>query len=165
MDFERFLFLLRALEEYTVDYVLVGGVALNMHGIIRATEDIDLFVQPTPENIARLRQALQAIWADPDIDEITAEDLNGEYPAIRYGPPDEDFAIDIISQLGTAFRFEDLQIEIVQIEGVAVRLATPSTLYQMKKNTVRPIDRADSAMLREKFALQNERDERDGEKD
>ena len=162
MNFERFLLLLRALEEHTVDYVLIGGVALNMHGIIRATEDIDLFVQPTAQNITRLRQALQAIWADPDIDQITVEDLCGEYPAIRYGPPDEDFAIDIISQLGAEIRFEDLQVETAHIEGVAVRLATPRTLFQIKRDTVRPIDQADAAMLLEKFALN---DDQNGESD
>ena len=48
MDFERFLAFLRELERNMVDYVLVGGVALNLHGIIRATEDIDLFVFQAP---------------------------------------------------------------------------------------------------------------------
>jgi hypothetical protein len=46
MDFEQFLLLLRELEQNRIDYVLVGGVALNLHGIVRATEDIDLFVRP-----------------------------------------------------------------------------------------------------------------------
>lgn len=39
------------------------------------------------------------------------------------------------------------------VEGVAVRVATPATLYRMKKDTVRPIDRADAAALREKFGI------------
>jgi hypothetical protein len=44
----------------------------------------------------------------------------------------------------------------VVIEGVPVRLATPSTLYRMKRDTVRPIDRADAAALRERFRIAEE---------
>ena len=158
MDFEKFLLLLRALEQYKVDYALVGGLALNLHGIVRATEDIDLFIRPEPANVDRLRQALRAVWEDPDIDEITADDFNGEYPTIRYGPPDEDFAIDLLARLGTAFQFEDLQVETIHVEGIAIPIATPLTLYHMKKDTVRPIDKADSAMLKDKFSLKDKED-------
>lgn len=156
MDFERFLILLRDLERNKVDYVLVGGVALNLHGIIRATEDIDLFVRPEECNVERLKSALRSVWDDPDIDQITAADLGGNYPTIRYGPPGEDFVIDFISRLGSAFRFEDIQAETVDVEGVQVRLVTPRMLYRMKKDTVRPIDRADAAALQEKFEIQEE---------
>lgn len=156
MDFERFLILLRDLERNKVDYVLVGGVALNLHGIIRATEDIDLFVRPEECNVERLKSALRSVWDDPDIDQITAADLGGNYPIIRYGPPGEDFVIDFISRLGSAFRFEDIQAETVDVEGVQVRLVTPRMLYRMKKDTVRPIDRADAAALQEKFEIQEE---------
>jgi hypothetical protein len=156
MDFERFLLLLQELERNEVNYVLVGGVALNLHGIVRATEDIDLFIQPEAQNIERLKEALRFVWDDPDIDQIKAEDLAGDYPTVRYGPPDEDFVVDLLSRLGSAFQFEDIQAEVVTIEGVKVRLATPSTLYRMKKDTVRPIDRADAATLREKFGIQEE---------
>lgn len=155
MNFERFLDLLRALERYSVDYVLIGGVALNLHGIVRTTEDIDLFVRPEADNIARLQQALRSIWDDPDIAQITVADLAGEYPTIRYGPPGEEFVIDLLSRLGTACRFEDVQAETVEVEGVQVRLATPLTLYRMQRGTVRPIDRADAAALREKFGIQD----------
>jgi hypothetical protein len=40
------------------------------------------------------------------------------------------------------------------IEGVSVRVAAPATLYRMKKDTLRPMDRADAAALREKFELE-----------
>lgn len=156
MDFERFLLFLRELERNSVKYVLIGGVALNLHGIIRATEDIDLFVQPEERNVGRLKRALRSVWDDPDIDQITAEDLAGNYPTVRYGPPGEDFVIDFLSRLGSAFQFEDVQAETVDVEGVQVRLATPAILYRMKKDTVRPIDRADAAALKEKFELQDE---------
>ena len=156
MDFDKFLEVLRALAREGVDYVLVGAVALGIHGLVRATEDVDLFIRPDGENVERLKRALRSVWDDPEIAGITAQDLAGEYPTVRYGPPGEGFVIDLLSRLGSAFAFEDLEAETVSLEGVPVRVATPATLYRMKKGTVRPIDRADAAALREKFGLLEE---------
>lgn len=153
--FDRLVELLRALHAEQVEYVLVGGQAVNLHGILRFTEDIDLFVRPTAENIDRLRGALRRLWDDPAIDEIRAEDLSGEYPVVRYGSPD-GFAIDLMARVGDAFRFEDLESEPVAVAGVEVPVATPRTLYRMKRNTVRPMDHADAADLKAKFDLRDE---------
>jgi hypothetical protein len=155
MDYDDLLKLLMAFHRHRVEYVLVGGVALNLHGIVRATEDIDFFVRPEEQNVARLREALHSLWSDADIDGITAEDLSGRYPTIRYGPPGTDYAIDILSRLGTAIGYEDLVFETIDVEGVPVRLATPETLYRMKKDTTRPIDRADAAALSRMFELED----------
>ena len=57
MDLGRFLDVLRAFENEQVEYVLVGGVAVNLHGIVRATEDIDVFVRPERENVEKLKAA------------------------------------------------------------------------------------------------------------
>ena len=155
MDFEKFLDLLRALAREGVDYVLVGGVALNLHGIVRTTEDIDLFIRPEADNVERLRRALASVWHDPDINQITAHDLRGTYPTIRYGAPDGSLVIALLARLGSAFAFDDLDAQVIQVEGVPVRVATPRTLYRMKKDTIRPIDRADVAALREKFGIED----------
>ena len=155
MRFDRFLQLLRELEAHRVEYVLVGGAALNLHGIIRATEDMDFFVRLEEGNLKRLKAALRTVWNDPEIEEIKACEMADTYPVIRYGPPDEDFAIDLLSRLGTELEFDDLDVEVVELEGVKIRLATAATLYKMKKGTVRPIDRADAAALREKFRLED----------
>lgn len=61
--------------------------------------------------------------------------------------------IDLLARLGSAFTFDDAKAQTIQVEGVPVRIATPATLYRMKKDTIRPIDRADAAALREKFNL------------
>jgi hypothetical protein len=145
-----------SLNEARVEYVVVGGVAMNLHGLVRATEDLDLFIRPEPENVARLREALWSVWNDPSIDEITAEDLCGEYPAVRYGPPEGTLYLDILTRLGEATLFADLGVEEKEVEGVRIRLATPATLYRMKKSTVRPIDHADAAALRAAFDLDGE---------
>ncbi|MCK6556009.1 nucleotidyltransferase family protein [Candidatus Binatia bacterium] len=155
MDFETLLAVLRAFEREGVEYVLVGGVALNLHGIIRVTEDVDFFVRPTGPNVERCKRALRSVWDDPEIDAISPDDLCGAYPTVRYGPPNEDFVIDLLSRLGDAFRYDDLASQVFDVEGVKVRIATPPTLYRMKKDTLRPIDHADAAALKDKFGIED----------
>ena len=151
---ERLIEIIRSLNEERVDYVLFGGQAVNLHGIPRFTEDIDLFVNPTVENVARLRRALARLWEDPEIQRIHAEDLSGEYAVVRYGTPD-GFAVDLVSRIGEAFAFGDVESETLVIEGVPVRIATPRMLYTMKKDTLRPIDHADAADLKAKFRIED----------
>jgi hypothetical protein len=154
MDFEKAVLLLQALNDYKVDYILVGALGMTVHGIVRATQDVDLFVRPLEDNIASLREALKSLFPeDGSISEITAEDLAGEYPAIQYNSPDGSLQIDILSKLGDAFSFEDLQFEEKYYEGVRVLVATPETLYRMKKDTVRFQDRADAETIKEIFNL------------
>ncbi len=112
--------------------------------------------RPDPDNIARLRNALKQVWNDPDIDQITAEDLCGDYPAVRYGPPQGTLYLDIITRLGEATAFADLNVEVKHAQGIPVRIATPDTLYRMKKDTVRPIDHSDAHALRVAFKLGEE---------
>ena len=153
--FDEALRVIEALNESEVDYAVIGGVALNVHGLVRATEDLDIFIRPTPANVDRLRRALRSLWKDPSIEEITAEDLCGEYPAVRYGPPEGDLYLDILTRLGTATSFDDLEIETKSVGSLAVRVATPLTLHRMKRDTVRPIDHADAAALRAAFDLED----------
>lgn len=153
--FDRLHELFCALNAENVDYVLFGGQAVNLHGIPRFTEDIDLFVSPTADNVDRLRKALRRLWTDPAIEEIEARDLAGDYAVVRYGTPD-GFNVDIVSRIGEAFRFEDVQSEVLEFAGVPVRIATPRMLYRMKRDTVRPIDRADAADLKIKFGIEDD---------
>lgn len=141
------------LNDEGVRYVVIGAVALNLHGLVRATEDLDIFVQPEADNIAALRRALRRVWDDPSIDEITADDLCGDYPAVRYGPPDGSLPLDILTRLGEFARYDDLEHEEITIEGVAVRVVTPRTLLWLKADTVRPQDKVDALALRTAFEI------------
>ena len=138
------------------DSVLVGSMAMAVQGLVRATRDIDFFVSPDPDNVERLKIALKSVFADPSIDEISACDLAGEYPAIQYVPPHGDFSLDILARLGEMFQFETLEAEDLLVDGIRVRVATPRMLYRMKKDTVRPQDRVDAAALRQRFHLEDE---------
>jgi len=158
MGMERgtLLRLFGALADEGVAYVLIGGLAVNLHGVIRATEDVDLFVRPDHANVERLRAALRRVFDDDDIDEITSDDLAGAYPVVRYVPPGASFSIDLVARLGERVEYADLEAEARDVDGVPVRLATPSTLYQLKRDTARPIDAQDAARLRDAFDLEGD---------
>jgi len=156
VNFEEAKQVLAAFERLGVRYVLVGSMAMAVQGLVRATRDIDFFVSPDPDNVERLKIALKSVFADPSIDEISAGDLAGEYPAIQYVPPHGDFSLDILARLGEMFQFETLEAEDLLVDGIRVRVATPRMLYRMKKDTVRPQDRVDAAALRQRFHLEDE---------
>ena len=155
MDFDKALQFIQAMNAHGVEYVTFGALALNLHGIVRATADADFFIRAELENIERLKRALRAVWNDPHIEEITAEDLLGDYPAVSYGPPDGSFSIDFLTRLGEVYRYENLPAETVVLEGVPIRVVTAATLYEMKRDTVRLKDKADCLALNEKFHFEN----------
>lgn len=124
----------------------MGGVAVNLHGVVRATEDVDFLVGPERQNVERLEVARRSVRDDPEIDEIRAEDFELS-PPLRHGPPAGDFVIDVLTRLGTAFRSEDLEAGRLCVVGVPLRVATRTTPVRMEQGTVRPIDEADAAAL------------------
>jgi hypothetical protein len=153
MDFEVLKRVLAACEGRGVRYAIIGAVALNLHGLARATEDLDIFVAPEAPNIERLKLALRDVFDDPAIDTITAGDLLGEYPAVEYNPPEGAFHIDILTRLGDAFAFSDLEIQRLPYQDLTVNVITPRMLYLMKKDTVRPQDHVDADVVRRRFNL------------
>jgi len=154
MKLQDVLEVLRALEREGVRYAVFGGVAMAAHGLDRGTRDLDLFLADDPENVSRLRKALQSLYQDPAIEEITAEELAGDYPAIQYGPPGVDFTLDLVTRLGDAFAFSDLEVQRTRLGEIEFAVVTPRTLYAMKRDTVRPQDKVDAARLRRTFDVE-----------
>jgi hypothetical protein len=157
MDLNEAKRILAAFERENVKYVLVGSMAMAAQGLVRATRDLDFFVSPEPENVERLKRALRSLYDDdPNLDQVSAEDLAGDYPAVEYIPPHGRYSIDILARLGEAFRYEDLEFEELLLDGIRIRVATPTMLYRMKKDTVRPQDRLDAETIRREFGLEEE---------
>jgi hypothetical protein len=151
MEFDKVFALITAMNNEGVDYVVFGAVALNLHGVVRATTDADFFIRATRENVEGLKRALRSIWDDPHIDEITADDLLGDYPSVMYGPPDETFSFDFLTRLGEVYSYENLPSQIIEYEGIPIRVVTVAKLYEMKLHTVRLKDKADAERLRAKY--------------
>jgi len=157
VDRDQILQVLRAFEDLGLEYVLIGAAAMGFHGVVRATEDFDLLIRATPENVEKLKQAFRCVYSDdPTVDEISADDLLGEYPAVRYYPPSGDLYFDVITRLGEAAAFDTVESTVMELEGIRVRVATPGALYRLKKDTVRPLDRQDAEALRRRFHLEEE---------
>lgn len=153
MVFDTTKQVLAALEREHVEYAIFGAVALNVHGLPRATEDLDVFIAPTRDNVERLKAALRSVFSDPSIEEISADDLLGEYPAVKYVPPEGDWYMDFVTRLGEAFRFDDLETMRADFDGVEVTTVTPRMLWTMKKDTVRLKDRGDAERLAVRFGF------------
>jgi len=123
--YDNFIELMSSFEKNEVEYVLIGGLAINLHGFNRNTQDIDLFVNSTEENINKLKKSLFQVFEDDDIDEISIEELN-KFPVIRYGSS-SGIQIDLIVKLGEVFfkKFHDLDIK--EIDGVAIMTDTDNS--------------------------------------
>lgn len=147
--FNKFLGLMTSFDKNDVEYIVIGGLAINLHGFARNTEDIDLFIQPSRENIENLRNSLFEIFHDDDINEITFEELL-KYPVIRY-ISDSGIYIDIIVKLGETFNFSDLHHDTREINGVKIKFADLQTLYKLKEKTYREIDQLDLKFLKSKL--------------
>ena len=157
MDHDEIVRVLRAFEAAGLEYVLIGATAMGFHGVVRATEDVDLFIKATPDNVERLRAAFRQAYAgDEHIEAIATADLLGDYPAVRYYPPTGDLYFDVLTRLGEMARFENVASQIVEFEGIRVSVATPAALYRLKRGTVRPKDHQDAAALRQRFNLTDE---------
>jgi len=143
--YNKFLILLKALHRYEVEYILIGGYAVVLHGYSRTTQDMDLMLNGTDVNISKLRTALGSVYQDDSIEEIQLNELN-EYAVIRYGTPD-DFNIDLILRIGQVADYNSIEFEEKIVDGEPIKVATPKALYEMKRNTVRPQDRSDAVFL------------------
>ena len=147
--FNKFIELVNVLNKNNVDYIIIGGLAINLHGFARNTEDIDIFINPTKQNVERFRESLLEVFNDNDINEIKLGELI-KYPVIRYGT-EYGFSIDVITKIGEKFLFNDLSYIVKIIDGTEIKYADLETLYKLKEKTYREIDQLDLKFIKYKL--------------
>ncbi len=148
---EIFLKVCEKFNEVDVEYVIGGGFAVILHGLPRLTNDIDFFVNPSKENVEKIKTALIEIFNDESINDIKPTDIE-EYSVVRYVTP-EGFYLDFIGKVGEMFRFSDIKkrIEWIEIENIKVPVCNVETLLELKEKSLRPIDQQDVIFLKEKL--------------
>jgi predicted nucleotidyltransferase len=153
--FEKLLVLLA---DGGVDFVIVGGIAVTLHGYVRLTEDVDILIARTPENVARLLSCL-ADYGEGFARELNAADFADEEGAIRIVEETEQAQIDIFTRI-RGLRYPDLRADAEEfvVNGRAVRYASKAALIRLKENSMREKDRLDVIAL-QRLSSQTERDD------
>lgn len=134
-----FLDFLQSLNKCEVDYILVGGYAVILHGYDRVTADMDIWVRCTPENYSKLCEAFQA-FGMPVFDMTLDNFLDFEkWDVFRFGR--KPVAIDIMTKV-KGLDFEDAfeSSELKRIDGIPVRLIHYNHLIEAKKQAGRNKD-------------------------
>lgn len=136
--------MLSALSAEGAEFLVVGAYALAVHGLPRATGDIDIWVRPTEENAHRVWRALQRFGA-PLLD-LTVDDLRTPDVVLQIGVAPH--RIGLLTCIA-GVRFDDAwhSRKEVEIEGQRIAVIGRSHLLQNKKATGRPQDLADAAQL------------------
>lgn len=139
----------RALNDARARYVLIGGFAVIAHGAGRFTKDIDLLVEDSPENVARVKQAL-SVLADNAAAQVNDTDVR-DYVVVRVA---DEVLVDLMGR-ACGLSYDDVvaDSESYDVGGVTVPVASPGTLIRTKQ-TSRPQDAIDrdflEAVLRER---------------
>jgi hypothetical protein len=145
--------ILAALAEHSVDFVIVGGLAVQTHGHVRTTFDVDVYPRPEPANLRRLADALNEL--DARTLNVGAQGMAIDAAMLpratlwqfdtRHG------AIDVLHDIPGAPSYDDLRRRALEIEldGIHLAIAGRDDLISMKRASARPVDLEDLAALTE----------------
>lgn len=155
----RFEDIIAALEEAQVRYVVAGGFAVNLHGFLRFTKDLDLLVDLDPDNAAHAMRVLASLGMKPRVpvaieefaDPAKRDDWfqNRNMLVFQLWDPDDAFcSVDVF--IRNPIEFEQLwsNSEHVDIGRTACRIAGIDDLIAMKAQAGRPQDLRDIEELR-----------------
>lgn len=136
-DFREFLRLLNATR---VDYLLVGGYAVGLHGYPRATVDLDVWVRATFENAERVVQALRAFGFD--LPSLQPQLFVDPRSIVRCGTP--PFRIEIMTSIdGVDYDTCRRRASVFDLDGLAVPVISLDDLKANKRAAGRNKDLAD----------------------
>lgn len=147
------LLLLRALADHGVDYALIGGQALNLHGYMRGTEDIDLLL---PMDSINGRKVIDALSVLPDRASLDVDpEWLAEEGTVRVL---DEIVVDLMTTAANGETYESLKSHIVtqEMEGFSVHLLDLEGLLKTKIS-VRPKDQQDAAIIRKMLDQERER--------
>jgi len=154
-----YLDLFAALNRHQVSYVLIGGLAVALHGVERNTMDVDVSVVVSPENMGRLAAAAKELKLQPMLpvplgaleDIETLKRWHTERHLQAFALRSDQLAgvtLDVV--LFPPVDPQDMvqRAQHLNIAGVQVALACIDDLIRLKQSAGRPIDLADIAHLK-----------------
>ena len=128
-----------------IEFALAGGLAVCLNGFVRTTDDVDILIDNSPENVARLAACL-ADFGEGHGKDLTSADLTDEPGAVRV---QEDFSLDIFVRMNGK-NLADLSPWIgyyLLKTGTPIPFLKAEALIETKKGSSREKDRADIGAL------------------
>lgn len=142
--------LCRQLSDRGAAFLVVGGFAIRASGYSRHTGDVDLLIEASLENEAKVFSAL-ATLPDGCVRELDPGDVS-KYVVVRVA---DEILVDLMaSASGIDYAEASKSVVVHEIDGVAIPFASPELLWRMKSRTGREKDRGDLYFLRQLFAAQ-----------
>ena len=139
--------ILQLLLKNQVKFLLVGAYAMGVHGYPRATGDIDIWVEASKENSAKVYKSLSEFGAP--LKDINPQTFSEEKVVFQVGVPPR--RIDIITQVsGLEFQKSYRQKQNVEIEDLKISVVSRGDLIKNKESTGREKDRLDVKYLKKK---------------
>ncbi|MEE9381903.1 MAG: hypothetical protein V3V08_00620 [Nannocystaceae bacterium] len=143
---DDFADLLGALNQASVEFIVVGAHALAVHGVVRATGDLDVFVHSTEENAQRIAAALRSFGASLAEHGVSEVDFTRDGTVYQLGLPPR--RIDILTSIsGVDFASADTSAVDVEVNGVPFRVLGRRSLLDNKRASGRPKDLEDVRRL------------------
>lgn len=144
--------LIEFFEKHEVEYVLVGGFAVNYYGYVRTTQDIDILVYPSLSNAQKIIEALKEFGFGEA--GISKDYFEKEGTAIHLGV--EPNRIDILTHIQGISNNEIFAKKLrVKFENIHLNIISKQDLLLGKKSSKRPKDLADADEL-EKIKKEND---------
>ena len=155
--------LFRALNDHDVQYVIVGGVAVNLYGIERATGDVDLMVNLHTQNLKRFIETAKElnliprapVALDELLDPSTRQTWQRDKGTVAFSLYDSEnswFQVDVLIHEPVSFKEAHDKREKMKFGDITVPVAPISILISMKEGTGRPQDEADVVYLKKIIA-------------
>lgn len=146
--FEFFNSVIRLFNSCSVEYLLIGGHAVNFHGYVRATMDMDIWISQSPENVLKFRNVLHKLYYDDENINQAINELNikGILHIIRNG-----FTMDILGKELIRLEFDEVyqRREKVEIEGMEISIIGIDDLIKYKLKSNRTKNLLDAKELQE----------------
>lgn len=134
--------LARELNRLGAKYIVIGGVAINRLGFVRATFDIDLLFETSPENQQAVKKALE-ILPDKAVKELGDDDLS-QWLVVRVN---DEITVDLMAEAcGVSFPEAVPDIEWVTLQDVPIPFANMALMRKLKQGD-RDKDRLDRTFL------------------
>lgn len=148
--------LIEALVAGGTRFVLIGGLAVGVHGVVRATRDVDVVPDPDSGNLTRLAEVLRAIEARQiGVDTEHLPNQPTDPAGLRSGGSFQLATVhgqlDILQASESIPAYATLAADAIEIEwrGLAVTVCSLRQLRAMKAKAARPVDLYDLAQLAE----------------